>query len=148
MIGVIHARLGSARDLGSCIAGQIPPPPQSQLYSLFMLAVLQRGTCNKQHKYYKHIANMILLLLSKLSISRSQDLWKIRSVDKRTIIYSISLFRENNNVVVFPIPFHIFMPYANRWLIRLQGQFPILRTRSCPDPVPAHSPSEKAVGIW
>ena len=50
----------------------------------------------------------------------------------RTIIYSTSLFRENNNVVVFPIPFPIFMPLANLWLIRLQGQFPILRTRSCP----------------
>jgi hypothetical protein len=32
-----------------------------------------------------------------------------------------SLFRENNNVVVFPFPFHIFMPLANMWFILLQG---------------------------
>ena len=35
--------------------------------------------------------------------------------------------------IVFPFPFHIFMPLANLWFIRLQGQFPILRTRSCLD---------------
>ena len=51
----------------------------------------------------------------------------------RTIIYSIRQFRENNNGVVFPIPFHTFMPLANLLLFRLQGQFPTLRTRSCPD---------------
>ena len=46
----------------------------------------------------------------------------------RTIIYSLSPFRENNNVVVFSIPFYIFMLLANLWLIRLQGHVPILRT--------------------
>ena len=40
---------------------------------------------------------------------------------------------QNNNVAVFQIPFHIFMPLASLWLIHLQGQFPFLRTRSCPD---------------
>ena len=54
-------------------------------------------------------------------------------VSGRTIIYSINPFRENNNVVVFPIPFHIVMPLANLLLIRLQGEFPILRIRSYPD---------------
>ena len=43
-----------------------------------------------------------------------------------------SPFRENKNMVVFPFPFHIFMPLANLWFIRL----PILRTRSCPDLYP------------
>ena len=57
-----------------------------------------------------------------------------------SIIYSISLFRENINVVVFPIPFHIFMLLANSWLIRLKGQFPILRTRSCLDLYPRIRP--------
>ena len=45
--------------------------------------------------------------------------------------HSLSPFKENNNVV-FPFPFHIFMLLAKLWLCRLQGQFPILRTRSCP----------------
>ena len=51
----------------------------------------------------------------------------------RTIIYFIGPFRENNNVVVFLIPFQIFMLLVNLWLIRLRGEFPILSTRSCPD---------------
>ena len=32
-----------------------------------------------------------------------------------------SIFMENNNVVAFLFPFHISMPLANLWLIRLQG---------------------------
>ena len=32
-----------------------------------------------------------------------------------------TLFRENNNLAVFPFPYHIFMPLANLWFIRLQG---------------------------
>ena len=32
-----------------------------------------------------------------------------------------SPFMENNNVVLFPFPFHIFMPLAKLWFIRLQG---------------------------
>ena len=41
-----------------------------------------------------------------------------------------SPFRENNNVVVFPFLFHIFLPLFYFWLIRLQGQFPIVRALS------------------
>ena len=44
-----------------------------------------------------------------------------------------SLFKENNNMLVFPFTFYIFMPLANLCFIRLQGEFPILKTRSCPD---------------
>ena len=57
-----------------------------------------------------------------------------------------SPFKKNNKMEVFlflfhiirPLaallfPFHIFMPLANFWLIRLQGQFLILRAGSCPD---------------
>jgi hypothetical protein len=58
-----------------------------------------------------------------------------------------SHFRENNNVVVFPIPFHIFMPLANLWLIRLQRQFSILRTRSCPDPYPLIRPPKRPLAL-
>ena len=36
-------------------------------------------------------------------------------------------------MVIFPIPFHIFMSLVNLWLIRLHGKFPILRARCCPD---------------
>ena len=59
----------------------------------------------------------------------------------------ISLFRENNNVVVFPIPFQIFMPLANWWLIRLQGQFPVLNTRSCPDLYPLIRPPGRPLAL-
>ena len=37
------------------------------------------------------------------------------------LMYNFKSFRENNNVVVFPFPFHIFMPLANLWFFRLQG---------------------------
>ena len=47
---------------------------------------------------------------------------------------------QNNNVTVFQCPFHIFMSFANLWLIRLQGQFPILGTRSFPDLYPLIRP--------
>ena len=46
------------------------------------------------------------------------------------ICLSLCPFREINNVVVFPFPFHIL------WFIRLQGYFPIPRTKSCLDPYP------------
>ena len=41
--------------------------------------------------------------------------------------HSLSPFKENNNVVAIPFPFHIFMSLDNLWLISLQGQFPIPR---------------------
>ena len=47
-----------------------------------------------------------------------------------------SPFRENNTVVAFTFAFHISIPLANLWFIRLQGWFPILRTISCPDLYP------------
>ena len=64
--------------------------------------------------------------------------WSSPNPEIRTWDYysGILLFRKNNNLVVFQIPFHIFMPLANLWLIRLREQFPILRTRSCPDLYP------------
>ena len=70
------------------------------------------------------------------------DLWKRMSLKcSITMIFTCPLlswckipsaFRENNDVLVFSIPFHIFMLLVNLWLIRLQGQLPILRTRSYP----------------
>ena len=32
-----------------------------------------------------------------------------------------SPFRQNNNLVVFPFPFHIYIPLVNFWFIRRQG---------------------------
>ena len=87
-----------------------------------------------------HLIFSILLQhhISKLSKCFRSNflLFSVYFTSGRTIIYSINLFRKNYNLVVFPMHFHIFMPLANWWLIRLQGQFPILRTRSCPDLYP------------
>ena len=41
-----------------------------------------------------------------------------------------SHFREKNNVVIFIVPFYIFMPLSNLQFVCFQGQFSILRTRS------------------
>ena len=90
-----------------------------------------------------------------LLISRSMGLWKICisslcSIDTsgRIIIYSLSPFRGNNNVVVFPIPFHIFIPLANLWFIPPSWIVSYPKDKKFPWPLPAHPPSEKAVGIW
>ena len=48
---------------------------------------------------------------------------------------SLNYFRENN-VVVFPFPFQIFMLLTNLWFIRLEGW----RTGSCPDIYPLIDP--------
>ena len=56
-------------------------------------------------------------------------------------------FQVNNNVVVFPIHLHIFMPLANLCLIRLQGQFPIPRTRSCPGLYPLIHPPKRLLAL-
>ena len=47
--------------------------------------------------------------------------------------FTILISFMKNNVVVFPFPFHIFMPLINLCLFRLQAEFPILRTRSFPE---------------
>ena len=59
------------------------------------------------------------------------DLWKRRLLKYFiTMVFTCHLFswckvssplRGNNNVVVFPFPFHVFMPLANLWFIHLQG---------------------------
>ena len=61
------------------------------------------------------------------------------------IPFTLIPFRENNNVIVFPISFHIVMPLTNPWLIRLQGQFPILKTRSCLDLYPLIRPARRSL---
>ena len=58
------------------------------------------------------------------------DLWKrIPLKYSITMVFTCHLltlrkiaspFRENNNVVVFLFPFHIFMPLANLWFIQQQ----------------------------
>ena len=56
-------------------------------------------------------------------------------------------FKENNNLVVFPFPFHIFMPLTNLWFIRLQGYCPILRTRSSLDLYPLIRPPKRRLAL-
>ena len=59
-----------------------------------------------------------------------------------------SPLKENFNVVIiFPFPFHIFMPFANLWIIRLQEYFPILRTRSCTDLYPLIRPLGRPLAL-
>ena len=48
-----------------------------------------------------------------------------------------SPIRENNNVVVFPLLFHI-MPLANLWIIRLQRIVFHPKDKKLPWPLPAH----------
>jgi hypothetical protein len=55
--------------------------------------------------------------------------------------------KKNNNVVVFSFPFYIFILLPNWWFIRLQGEFPILRTRSCPDLYQPISPSRRLLAL-
>ena len=50
-------------------------------------------------------------------------------------------------MVVFPFPFHIFMPLANLWVIRLQGQFPFLRIRNFPDLYPLVRPPRRPLSL-
>jgi hypothetical protein len=58
-----------------------------------------------------------------------------------------SPFMENNNVVVLRFSFHIFMLLANLRFIRLQGYFPILRTKSRSDLYPLISPPRRPMAL-
>ena len=93
----------------------------------------------------------LLMILLEVVQTRKSERWTILTpayfTSGRTIIYFVSPFRENNNVVVFPILFHIFMPLANLWLIRLQGQFPILRIISYPDLYPLNRPPKRSLAL-
>jgi hypothetical protein len=87
--------------------------------------------------YFRLINCHLLICRSSASSFSSQYLHLFLKSSRRCVLLLptpftsvfISPFRENNNALVFPIPFHIFMSLANLWLIRIQGQFPILRTR-------------------
>jgi hypothetical protein len=95
------------------------------------------------------LISLLVILLKVVPTQKSNSesiLIPAYFTSRRTIIYFISPFRKNNNVVVFPIPFHIFMPLANLWLIRLQRQFPILRTR-CPDIYPLIHPPKRPLAL-
>ena len=54
---------------------------------------------------------------------------------------------KKNNVVVFPFPFHIFMPLANLSFILLQGEFSIVRIRSFPDLYPLIYPPRRSLAL-
>ena len=89
----------------------------------------------KRYGVNKNYYCTVLRLFSIVSIKICKNTCPLRSWCKIS-----SHFRENNNVVVFLFPSHIFMPLANLWFICFQGQFPILRTGSCPDVYPLIRP--------
>ena len=80
------------------------------------------------------------------------DLWKIMLLKcSITMVFICPLlpfpFRKNNNLVIFPFTFPIFMPLANFWFIRTEGvSHP--KNKKLPWHLPAHPTSEKAVGTW
>ena len=79
-------------------------------------------------------------------ISRSTDLWKIILSQEESpfLIHS----GGKSNMIVFPLPFHISVPLGNLWLLRLQGQFPILRIRIFPDLCPLiHPPRRRPLAL-
>ena len=57
------------------------------------------------------------------------------------------LFGENNILEVLKFPFNNIKPLANLWFIRFQGQFPILRTRRCPDLYPVIHPPRRTMAF-
>ena len=57
-----------------------------------------------------------------------------------------SPFSENNNIIVFPFTFHIFVPFK-LWFIRLRGYFPILRTRNYPKLYPLIRPPRRPLAL-
>ena len=59
-----------------------------------------------------------------------------------------SLFRENNKVVVFRFPFHIFMPLAKFVVHRFSRIVSYPKDKKFPWPLSAHLPSGKTVGSW
>ena len=61
---------------------------------------------------------------------------------------SFFFWENNNNGIVFPFPFYIFMLIANLWFIRLQGQFSTLRTRKCPDVYPLIRPPRRLFSLF
>jgi hypothetical protein len=58
-----------------------------------------------------------------------------------------STFRENNNVLLLPFPFHIFMPLANLWFIHVQIYFLVIRIRSGPDLYPFIRPLKRLLAL-
>ena len=59
---------------------------------------------------------------------------------------SSSPFMENNNVV-FPFPFHIFI--VGQLVVHPPSRIVSHpKDKNVPCPLPAHPPSEKAVGTW
>ena len=80
--------------------------------------------CHTEYCFLSTVGWFVCCLLAGL------DLWKRMPLKcSITMIFTClllssctisSLFGENNNVVVFPFPFHIFMPLTKLWFVCLQ----------------------------
>ena len=73
--------------------------------------------------FYNWLVGMLLVSRSGLV---EQDAVKVFHyygfhLSSSFLMYNFKSFQGNNNVVVFPFPFQIFMQLANLWFIRLQG---------------------------
>ena len=53
-------------------------------------------------------------------------------------------FRDKNNEIVFPFPFHIFMVLANLWFSIVSNP----KDKWLPCPLPAQPPFEKVISSW
>ena len=96
----------------------------------------------KMISFFVVLLEAVLTLRSKCGVSLPPE--HFTSEKKPSFLSS---FWENNNVVVFPFPSHIFMSLANLWLICLKGQFPIPRKRSCPDLYPLIRPPKRPLTL-
>ena len=83
-----------------------------------------------------------------LLVSRSELMWYNIVWSFPSLCFPIAFswckisspFMENNNVVISPYLFHIFMPLANLWFI-------YLKDRMLPWPLPVRPPSEKPLAL-
>ena len=87
-------------------------------------------------------------------LSEGPDLWKRMPLKCSTIMVFTrpllswcKISSPSGEMVVFPIPFHTFMLLVNLWFIRLQGEFPILRARTCPELYPLIRPPRKPLAL-
>ena len=93
-------------------------------------------------KYVKTLAGRLIdwLIVSRFGLVEENAVEVFHHYGVHLLSFSLckisSHFRKISNVVVSPFLFHIFMPLVNLWFIRLQGYFPILRTRNSPDLYP------------
>ena len=89
-----------------------------------------------------------MLFVSKLRFVGKKLCWSDFHMFSLSWCTISNAFSENIDMAIFPFPFQIFIPLANLWFIRLQGEFPILRTWSCSDLYLRILHPSKAICTW